>query len=52
MSALQAAKAVVRGYYADLEAADGAGLAEAMQRRCSPDLVWRGYHPFNEIRGP
>ncbi|RMF40428.1 MAG: nuclear transport factor 2 family protein [Alphaproteobacteria bacterium] len=52
MSDLQAAKAVVRAYYADLEAAEGAALAAAMARHCHLGLIWRGFHPFGEIRDP
>jgi ketosteroid isomerase-like protein len=47
MSDLQGAKALVRDYYAALIT----DPAEAMQRYCAPDLVWYGFHPFDDITG-
>ncbi|AUQ55319.1 ester cyclase [Phaeobacter inhibens] len=48
MNDLQAAKAVVRAFYADLDAPD-ANLEAALIRHTSPDYLWRGFHPFNEM---
>lgn len=48
MTQLQSAKTLVRNYYA---AIDDDSLA-AVVRFCAPDALWRGYHPFNEIREP
>lgn len=48
MTQLQSAKTLVRNYYA---AIDDDPLAAAV-RFCAPDALWRGYHPFNEIREP
>jgi ketosteroid isomerase-like protein len=52
MRELQDAKAVVRRFYDALERAEGDALNAAMADHCSADLIWRGYHPFNELRGP
>jgi len=52
MSDLQDAKAVVRGYYDALDRADPEGCAKVMTDHCARDLVWRGFHPFNELLGP
>ncbi|MYH56490.1 MAG: hypothetical protein F4145_00410, partial [Boseongicola sp. SB0675_bin_26] len=51
MSDLQAAKAVVRAFYDALDHADATDTADVMTSHCAPDLVWRGFHPFNEIVG-
>jgi ketosteroid isomerase-like protein len=44
---LQAAKTVVRDFYAAIDADPDA----AFRRYCSADLIWRGFHPFNELHG-
>jgi len=49
---LQEAKTLVRQFHAALDAANGADIEQAMGQYCAPDLVWRGYHPFNELTGP
>ncbi len=49
---LQDAKRLIRDYYAATDAAEGPALADAMERYCAPDLLWRGYHPFGEQIGP
>lgn len=51
MSELQNAKAVVRTFYDALDHAGPSDTVETMARHCTPDLVWRGFHPFNEIIG-
>ena len=50
--AIPRAKRLIRHYYAALDKADGPQLADAMVRFCAEDLVWRGFHPFNELTGP
>jgi len=50
--ALQSAKSVVRAYYEALDAAPAEACVKVMERFHAPDLLWRGYHPFNELRGP
>ncbi|WP_092370558.1 nuclear transport factor 2 family protein [Cribrihabitans marinus] len=52
MSDLQGAKALVRAFYAALDAAEGPDVAGVMARFCAPDLLWRGFHPFDEQSGP
>lgn len=52
MSALQYAKSIVREYYSALEKAEAGEVASVMERFCAPELVWRGFHPFNELHGP
>ncbi len=49
---LQAAKAVVRDYYCALAEVDGAGFLPVMKDFCAPDLIWRGFHPFDLQTGP
>ncbi len=49
---LQSAKAVVRNFYAELDDAAPENAAAVMARHCAPELIWRGYHPFNQIEGP
>ncbi|WP_270728887.1 ester cyclase [Shimia sp. Alg240-R146] len=51
MTTPQAAKQIVRNFYADLDAAPAESLAAVMAEHCSADLSWRGFHPFNEIMG-
>ena len=52
MTDFQMAKDLVRAFHTALDAAKGDEVAEVMARYCAPDLIWRGYHPFNEITGP
>ena len=49
---LQQAKKTVRAFHAELDAAGPDEAGAAMAAHCAPDLVWRGYHPFNEVSGP
>ena len=51
-SDIQAAKSVVRAYYAELDAAEAGGCAEVMRKHHAPSITWRGYHPFNEMTDP
>lgn len=48
----QSEKQVVRDFYAALDTADETDLGMVMTRFCAPDLLWRGFCPFDEIRGP
>lgn len=52
MTDFQAEKDLVRAYYAALDAAPPQATAEVLERFCAPDLLWRGFHPFNEQHGP
>jgi ketosteroid isomerase-like protein len=49
---IQNAKRVVRAFYEALDRAQGDEIKAAMAAHCSPNLLWRGYHPFDEITGP
>lgn len=45
-------KELVRRFYGALDAAEPQEAAEVLARFCAPDLLWRGFHPFDEIIGP
>ena len=47
----QSEKQIVRDFYRALENASGSEIDRIMGQFCAPDLLWRGFHPFNEIRG-
>ena len=46
----QTEKQLVTDYYAALDAASGDALAAVQGQFIAPDYLWRGFHPFNEIR--
>jgi len=48
----QAEKQLVRAYYQALDTAQPDALPEVVGQYCAPDLVWRGFHPFNTLAGP
>ncbi|MFS4580780.1 ester cyclase [Phaeobacter sp. C3_T13_0] len=48
MKHLQAAKAVVRAFYEELDA-PGTDLETVLIRHTAADYLWRGFHPFNEL---
>lgn len=48
----QAEKKLVRDFYAALDGAAVQDLPGVMEQFCSADLLWRGFHPFDEIRTP
>jgi len=49
---LQAAKTVVRGLYDGLSNPDPRSSLDAVRQAYAPTIVWRGFHPFNEIHDP
>jgi predicted ester cyclase len=51
MSDYQAAKAVVRGFYEELDGGDERALGPVISRHVVPDYRFRGVHPFNELSG-
>ncbi len=51
MSDFQEAKALVRGYYDALDAAEGDAIAEVIRGHVTEDYHWRGMHPFYEQHG-
>lgn len=48
MTDFQTEKALVRAYYAALDAND-ADIPAVMDQYISKDYLWRGFHPFNEL---
>lgn len=52
MTDFQTEKAVVRAFYADLEASQPDGSGAVMAAHHSADCRWRGYHPFGALTGP
>ncbi|MEN8683534.1 nuclear transport factor 2 family protein [Marivita sp.] len=46
----QAEKQLVRDYYAQLDAAVPTALDQVQDRFVAADYLWRGFHPFHEIR--
>jgi predicted ester cyclase len=51
MSNYQSAKALVSGYYRELDSAEGKNLARVIARHATADYRFRGVHPFNELSG-
>ncbi|MDA5558737.1 nuclear transport factor 2 family protein [Shimia sp. MMG029] len=51
MNDVQEAKRIIRAFYADLDAARAEDAGEVMAKYCDSELLWRGFHPFDEIRG-
>ncbi|MDU9004415.1 nuclear transport factor 2 family protein [Sedimentitalea todarodis] len=51
MTDFQAEKQIVRAFYQALDNADSQRMPEVMSDHCADDLLWRGFHPFGEIRG-
>ena len=51
MGHFQSEKAVVRSFYAALDAASGDSVSVTLTRFVSDDYRWRGYHPFGELTG-
>jgi len=48
----QLQKKLVRDYYAELDSARPEAIERVLTAFYSPDHLWRGFHPFNEISGP
>ena len=48
----QSEKKVVLEFYEALQTCKVYDLPNVFSRFCSKDLIWRGFHPFNEINGP
>jgi hypothetical protein len=42
----------VREFYDALESSGNEDCVSVMEKFCSETLLWRGFHPFNEIIGP
>ncbi len=52
MADYQDSKALVLRFYAELEAASAAQVANVLRQYTSSDYGFRGVHPFNELDGP
>jgi len=46
-----AEKQLIRDHFAALDTAIDGEVAGVMDRFTGPDYLWRGFHPFNELRG-
>lgn len=51
VAGFQAEKQVVLALYEALEAAPGDDVRAVLERFVTADWLWRGFHPFNELRG-
>ncbi len=51
VSDFQSQKHVVRQFHTALDQAEGDAIAEVMVGSVTSDFIWRGYHPFGEIKG-
>lgn len=47
----QKQKKLVLDYYNALDTAEPATVHDTVEAFCAANLLWRGFHPFNEIRG-
>ena len=47
----QSEKQIILDYYNAIESSEIEEIPNVLSHYCSEDLLWRGFHPFNEIRG-
>ena len=52
MNNKQTAKKLVQDYYRRLDSASDNRVEELLVDIMHPEVLWRGYHPFNEQVGP
>jgi len=52
MSTYQAAKTLIREYFAALESATTETVSDVLSTYTTPDYKWRGVYPFRELEGP
>ena len=45
----QTEKKLVLDFYEAIERSELKNTADVLSKYCSEDLIWRGFHPFNEI---
>lgn len=50
MTLFQSEKRLIRDFYASLDRSDLAQLSEVLESHTAQNYLWRGFHPFNEIR--
>ena len=48
---LQNEKKIVIDFYNSLHKCKVEEIPEVLSNHCSEDIIWRGFHPFNEIKG-
>lgn len=48
MADFQTEKALLRRFYAALDAAEGAAINDVLAKHLSDSYLWRGFHPFHE----
>lgn len=51
MTDFQTEKQIVRAFYHALDNADTQQIPDVIAGHCARDLLWRGFHPFGELRG-
>ena len=47
----QSEKQIILNFYDAIESSKIEEIPNVLSHYCSEDLLWRGFHPFNEIRG-
>tara|TARA_Y100001968_G_C19420258_1_gene751378 strand:+ start:93 stop:1106 length:1014 start_codon:yes stop_codon:yes gene_type:complete len=47
----QAEKRMVLDFYAEIQVAEVNTISKVMSKYYDEDVLWRGFHPFNELRG-
>ena len=47
----QSEKQIILNFYDAIESSKFEEIPNVLSHYCSEDLLWRGFHPFNEIRG-
>ena len=47
----QSEKKLVQKFYKAIETSENQEIASIFNEYCSDKLLWRGFHPFNMIRG-
>ncbi|MEX0287251.1 MAG: ester cyclase [Paracoccaceae bacterium] len=52
MTSPQIAKQLVRDFYAELDRSTPGTTAAVMSAYCAPNLLWRGFHPFDILTDP
>ena len=50
MSNYQKEKKIILEYYKALDDAQGVGITKVLESHVSENYIWRGYHPFNELK--
>ena len=48
----QIEKRLVQEFYKSIEMSTPQNILSVLKKYCSETLIWRGFHPFNMIRGP